>query len=120
MNNKQSFISDKKYENLSDKVKLDLWELDKKLSENYCYNGIWRNDDECGGKVFIFELPEHFRKRNNVKSLVTLRPQNDYLNIEVYWGDKDKHLYKSHKLNGELDDELFEDVSKKFNKIGIK
>lgn len=114
MKNKESFVSDEKYNYLSDGVKRDLWELDNKLCNlNYCYNGVWRNDKETGGNIFIFELLEHVRKRRNVKNLITLRPQSDYLKVEVYWGEKDKHFYK------QISEKLFQDIANRFEEIGI-
>ncbi|MGH4125762.1 MAG: hypothetical protein ACREV6_22860 [Clostridium sp.] len=114
MENKESFVSDEKYNYLSDGVKLNLWELDTKLcSLNYCYNGVWRNDKENGGNIFVFELLENARKRKNVKNLITLRPQINHLKVEVYWGEKDKHFYD------EIEDDVFQDITERFGKIGI-
>lgn len=114
MKNKESFVSNEKYNYLSDGVRQNLWELDAKLcSLNYCYNGVWRNDKENGGNIFVFELLEGIRKRKNVKNLITLRPQIHNLKVEVYWGAKDKHFYEK------LDDVLFQDITKRFEKIGI-
>lgn len=77
--------------------------VDKILNDkDYLYKGIWRDDAESGGHVFIFEVE---RRKGRRKNLITLRPQTSHLTVEVYWNKEDKHyfdIYTEENISDEL------------------
>lgn len=118
MNNKNNFISNSKYNSLSETVKILIDRFDKEMENiGYSYDAVWRADREAGGNIFVFEIPLNQRNRANVKNLVTLRPQVNFLKVEVYWGKDDKHYYEVWE-NREFDVDMFGDIKKKYDIIG--
>lgn len=108
MTNYDEYKNNSKYNKLSTNVKDVVEKLDKILSDkNYLYKGIWRNDEESGGNVFIFEVE---RKRERRKNLITLRPQTSFLTVEVYWNKADKHYFDIH-TEEDISDELLNEIS---------
>jgi len=74
MTNLYEFKSDERFKELSSNVISLVEKLDNVLhNKGYIYKGVWRNDEEPGGKVFIFEVE---RRKGRRKNLITLRPTN--------------------------------------------
>lgn len=116
MINSNEFKSNRKYNELSLFIKNTIDKLDATLvAKNYLYNGIWRNDKESGGFVFIFQVE---RRKGRRKNLITLRPQSSFLRVEVYWSEKDKHYFDIYDPEN-LQNYLLTEIDDMYNKIAF-
>lgn len=116
MNNSVEFKADEKYIKLSSFIAHTIDKLDDTLvKKNYLYKGIWRNDKEPGGYVFIFEVEKRKGRRKN---LITLRPQYSFLRVEVYWSEKDKHYFDIYDPEN-LPNDLLGEIDDMYNKIAF-
>lgn len=116
MINIEDFKSNKKYIELSSFIAKTIDKLDDVLVEkNYLYKGIWRQDKEPGGYVFIFEVE---RRKGRRKNLITLRPQYSFLRIEVYWSEKDKHYFDIYDFE-KIPDDLMNEIDDMYNEIAF-
>lgn len=116
MINVELFKSNQKYLQISPFITETIEILDKALDDKgYLYNGIWRNDKEPGGYVFVFEIE---RRKGRRKNLITLRPQHSFLRVEVYWSETDKHYFNIYEPQN-MPDELFNEISDMYSKIAF-
>lgn len=116
MTNLKAFKSNDKFKKLSPDVARIVEKLDNVLSDKgYLYRGIWRDDRESGGNVFIFEVEQRKGRRKN---LITLRPQISFLKVEVYWNQYDKHYFDIYDPD-DIPDDLLKKVSQIYNMISL-
>lgn len=108
MTNMNDFKSDSKYKKLTPVVAKIIDKLDDVLSrKGYLYKALWRNDKESGGNVFIFEVE---RRRGRRKNLITLRPQQSFLIVEVYWKKDNKHYFRLFNPNDGIPNNLLDEI----------
>jgi hypothetical protein len=116
MTNLDAFKSNDKFKELSSIVVNIVQKLDIVLhNKGYLYKSIWRNDREPGGNVFIFEVE---RRKGRRKNLITLRPQQSFLRVEVYWRQDDKHYFDLYSAD-DLSDKLLDEIDKMYNIIAL-
>ena len=116
MINNEDFKSNRKYTELSSFITETIDKLNEVLvRKNYLYKGIWRQDKEPGGYVFIFEVE---RRKGRRKNLITLRPQYSFLRVEVYWSEKDKHYFDIYDPEN-LSNDLLNEIDDMYNKIAF-
>lgn len=114
--NLYEFKSDDRFKKLSANLVSLVEKLDTVLhNKGYLYKGEWRNDEEPGGKVFIFEVE---RRKGRRKNLITLRPQQSFLRVEVYWRQDDKHYFDLYSAD-DLSDKLLDEIDKMYNIIAL-
>ena len=92
MLNRDLFNNDTRFNFLSTKVIKIVDNLDGYLSGELGleYNAKWRNNKEQGGYSFVFEVT---RSKGRRKNLIILKPQKEYLKIEVYHNKNEKRLF---------------------------
>lgn len=116
MTNSNDFKSNEKYLELSSFIVESIDKLDQELvNKNYLYKGIWRKDKEPGGTVSIFEVE---RRKGRRKNLITLRPQQSFLRVEVYWSEKDKHYFDIYDPEN-LPSDLINEIDEMYDKIAF-
>ena len=115
MLNQNEFANDEKFLSLSPFVRVQILQLDQKLTSlGYIYKGVWRDDKETGGFVSVFEV---VHKRGRRKNLITLRPQQRELKVEIYWGEKDKHYFDFVLKNSENYKDMYDEINRMYIKI---
>jgi hypothetical protein len=116
MTNLDAFKSNDKFKELSPIVVNIVEKLDTVLhNKGYLYRSTWRNDREPGGNVFIFEVE---RRKGRIKNLITLRPQQSFLRVEVYWKQDDKYYFDVYNPD-DLSDELLDEIDKIYNMVAL-
>lgn len=116
MNNSKDFKANKKYTELSSFIAESVDKLDKELaSKDYLYKGIWREDREPGGYVFIFEVE---RRKGRRKNLITLRPQYSFLRVEVYKSEKEKLYFDIYDPDN-LEESLLKEIDDMYRRIAF-
>ena len=84
-------------------------------NKGYLYKSTWRNDREPRRNVFIFEVERREERRKN---LITLRLQQSFLRVEVYWKQDDKYYFYVYNPD-DLSDELLDEIDKMYNMIAL-
>lgn len=92
MLNRDLFNNDTKFNFLSTKVVKIVDNLDGYLSGELGleYTSKWCNNKEQGGYSFVFEVSKNKGRRKN---LITLKPQKEYLKVEVYHNKNEKRSF---------------------------
>lgn len=119
MDEKEIFFNDENFKIYSEKLKeLILGLIDVFEDNKFEIYPEWRiNHNVNGKKVFTFKA-KNPRNTSKEPNIITIYPKANWLQVEVYHGEYDKHLYEVRDINS-IEDELIEDAWSVYKGVAV-
>lgn len=104
------FVNNEEYKMCSEKLKQLMVYVFKIFNDNgFEFYPEWRNEHNVNGKKVFLLKALNPRKVNSDPNIVTIYPMSDWLKIEVYYGQRNKHYYDIRNIN-DVNKEMVEDA----------